>query len=70
MRNKRKKPYSKKISPSRKEILKVLPIPVPKEDHPEPPNDVLMKHEFTIGLIAPKGKNLIKKCEYPTIFGD
>ncbi len=35
--------------------LKVLPVPVPKIDHPEPPNEVLPKHEFTIGLIAPKG---------------
>jgi hypothetical protein len=32
--------------------LKVLPVPVPKIDHPEPPNEVLPKHEFTIGLIA------------------
>lgn len=38
------------------QVLKVLPVPVPPGyDHPEPPNDVLMKHEFTIGLIAPKG---------------
>ena len=35
--------------------LRVLPVPVPKIDHPEPPNAVLPKHEFTIGLIAPKG---------------
>jgi len=37
-------------------VLKVLPVPTPPGyDHPEPPNDILMKHEFTIGLIAPKG---------------
>jgi hypothetical protein len=40
------------------QVLKVLPVPVPPGyEHPEPPNDVLMKHEFTIGLIAPKGGN-------------
>lgn len=37
-------------------ILKIKPVPVPKEyDHPEPPHEVLMKHEFTLGIIAPKG---------------
>ncbi len=36
-------------------VLKILPVPVPPGyDHPEPPNDVLPKHEFTMGLIAPK----------------
>lgn len=36
--------------------LQVKPVPVPPGcDHPEPPNDVLPKHEFTLGLIAPKG---------------
>ena len=36
--------------------LIVKPIPVPNGyKHPVPPNDVLPKHEFTMGLIAPKG---------------
>lgn len=36
--------------------LQVKPIPIPLTAvHPEPPNDVLPKHEFTIGIIAPKG---------------
>lgn len=39
--------------------LEVVPIPVPKgSDHPPPPygNGLLPVHEFTMGLIAPKGK--------------
>ncbi len=36
--------------------LKVKPIPVPaSSNHPPPPSDVLPKHEFSIGIIAPKG---------------
>lgn len=36
--------------------LKVQPIPVPKNaHHPEPPHPALPGHEFTLGLIAPKG---------------
>lgn len=36
--------------------LQVKPIPVPaKWHHPPPPNDALPTHEFTLGLIAPKG---------------
>ncbi len=35
--------------------LKILPVPVPTDAHPPPPNDILPKHEFTMGLIAPKG---------------
>ncbi len=36
--------------------LAIKPVPVPPGyDHPEPPNPVLPKHEFTMGLIAPKG---------------
>lgn len=36
--------------------LKIQPIKVPKGYcHPPPPNDVLPCHEFTMGLIAPKG---------------
>lgn len=35
--------------------LKILPVPVSKIDHPPPPNQILPKHEFTMGLIAPKG---------------
>jgi hypothetical protein len=37
-------------------VLTVKPIPVPaKWKHPAPPNDALPTHEFTMGLIAPKG---------------
>lgn len=37
-------------------MLKVVPIPVPKSHkHPEPKHEVLPTHEFTMGLIAPKG---------------
>ena len=36
--------------------LKIKPIPTPSgADHPAPPNDVLPKHEFSMGFIAPKG---------------
>jgi hypothetical protein len=35
--------------------VEIKPVPVPNEDHPPPFNDVLPKHEFTMGLIAPKG---------------
>jgi hypothetical protein len=36
--------------------LIVKPVPVPKNsNHPPPPDDVLPKHEFTMGIIAPKG---------------
>ena len=36
--------------------LVVKPIPVPSGyKHPRAPNDSLMNHEFTMGLIAPKG---------------
>jgi hypothetical protein len=35
--------------------LEVKEIPVPKDEHPPPPNEILPKHEFTIGIIAPKG---------------
>jgi hypothetical protein len=36
--------------------LIVKPVPVPKDSHhPPPPDDVLPKHEFTMGIIAPKG---------------
>lgn len=35
--------------------LVIKPIPTPSgADHPEPPNDVLPKHEFSMGFI---GKN-------------
>ncbi len=37
-------------------VLKIKPVPVPKGyDHPEPPHEILPKHEFTMGIIAPKG---------------
>lgn len=40
--------------------LTVKPVPVPeKYKHPDPPNDALMRHEFTLGLIAPKGGTLL-----------
>ena len=33
--------------------LTVKPVPVPeKYKHPDPPNDALMRHEFTLGLIG------------------
>ena len=36
--------------------LTVEAIPVPKDYcHPPPPNDVLPRHEFTMGIVAPKG---------------
>lgn len=36
--------------------LKILPIPVPSGcDHPNPTYPQLPKHEFTMGIIAPKG---------------
>lgn len=43
--------------PKRKDRpLQVRAIPVPSSaKHPEPPNDVLPRHEFSIGIIAPKG---------------
>lgn len=39
----------------RNKALKIREIPVPPDKHPQAPNPVLMKHEFTAGLIAPKG---------------
>lgn len=47
---KRKRDSKQEIKP-----LPVLPIPVPDVDHPDPPFMQLPKHEFTMGLIAPKG---------------
>ena len=36
--------------------LLVKPIPVPTSSkHPPPPNDILPYHEFSMGIIAPKG---------------
>lgn len=41
-------------------VLKIKPVPVPKHyDHPEPPHQVLMKHEFTLGIIGLKKKLLL-----------
>jgi hypothetical protein len=40
--------------------LIVKPIPVPKGFiHPPPPNDILPSHEFTMGIIAPKGSGKV-----------
>jgi hypothetical protein len=36
-------------------VLKIKEIPTPKIGHPDPPNSVLSKHEFSMGIIAPKG---------------
>lgn len=37
-------------------VLVVKPIPVPSQyHHPVPPSEQLPSHEFTLGLIAPKG---------------
>ena len=44
---------------TRSSPLEIIPIPVPKgSEHPHPPygNGLLPIHEFTMGLIAPKGK--------------
>lgn len=39
-----------------KKDLKVRAVPVPLGNkHPPPPSDVLPQHEFTMGIIAPKG---------------
>jgi hypothetical protein len=49
----RKHPYRRKKNIS----LRVRPVPIPVgAHHPPVPNpDVLLQHEFTLGLIAPKG---------------
>ncbi len=52
---KRKKNAARK----RTSLLEIVPVPVPPgSDHPPPPygNGLLPVHEFTMGLIAPKGK--------------
>lgn len=36
-------------------MLKIKPIPVGKANHPRSPHEALPRHEFTMGLIAPKG---------------
>jgi len=36
-------------------IPKIKKVPVPDIDHPDAPYTMLPKHEFTMGLIAPKG---------------
>jgi hypothetical protein len=33
-------------------MLKVKAVPVPGDEHPLPPNIVLPKHEFTMGIIG------------------
>lgn len=39
-----------------KKLMKVLPVPVSKDcEHPKPPTPNIPNHEFTMGLIAPKG---------------
>jgi Ni2+-binding GTPase involved in maturation of urease and hydrogenase len=35
--------------------LEVKPIPVSGHEHPSPPHDMLPRHEFSMGFIAPKG---------------
>jgi len=36
--------------------LEVKPIPVPLGfNHPDTPGDILPRHEFSMGIIAPKG---------------
>ena len=38
-------------------MLQIKEIPVPTGcDHPSPPSTILPKHEFTMGIIAPKGQ--------------
>lgn len=54
-----KKQKVEKVGLNRERPLEVVPIPVPKgSEHPPPPygNGLLPIHEFTMGLIAPKGK--------------
>jgi hypothetical protein len=59
-----------------KKMLKIKPIPTPKgNEHPKVPSSVLPQHEFTLGLIAPKGKgktttilNLIDFYSKPAYF--
>lgn len=42
---------------NKRSSLLIKPIPVPDgSEHPPPPNELLPIHEFTMGLIAPKGK--------------
>lgn len=37
--------------------LNIKEIPVPTDcDHPKPPSPILPKHEFTMGIVAPKGQ--------------
>jgi len=38
-----------------KKQLIVKPIPISAIDHPAPPDDILPKHEWSMGFIAPKG---------------
>jgi len=38
-----------------RKVLKVFEVPTSGEDHPEPPYEILPKHEFTLALVAPKG---------------
>lgn len=36
--------------------IEIKEVPVPRDnDHPPAPKPQLLKHEFTLGLIAPKG---------------
>ena len=59
--------------------LNIKEIPVPTDcDHPKPPSPILPKHEFTMGIVAPKGqgkttlminfilfyKNFFKFCKF------
>ena len=53
------KKQKKTSARKRTHLLEVIPVPVPPgSDHPPPPygNGLLPVHEFTMGLIAPKGK--------------
>jgi hypothetical protein len=40
--------------------LEVKPIPVPLGfNHPDTPGDILPRHEFSMGIIAPKGSGKV-----------
>jgi hypothetical protein len=38
---------------NREKVLKIKEIPVPEDNlHPDPPNIILPKHEFSIGIVG------------------
>lgn len=48
--------------------LDVKPIPVPLGfNHPAPPGDILPRHEFSCGIIAPKGSGKVSLINRPQL---